>query len=238
MGEGQERVLVCLGICTLGASPQGRPSLTSTVPLSRKSQRFSSINTSVGGELWGPEKPQGSLIPSKINLGAGTSRERPEKDAGGPQTGPSSSSRAACKLSPHVRRKHTPLTDGRTEAQAVSGQGEALPYLPSCRDPGSRVSTLQDKGTGSRVRGVSRTSSLCPRPAPQGGGQALAWSSEGGGAAGGRGGPGGWEILAKSPFLRLPPLPHLSHAGRAAAPPAHPRARLTARGVNRGSCNC
>lgn len=57
-------------------------------PLSRKSQRFSSINTSVGGELWGPQEPQGGLFPSKSNPGAGISCERPEEDAGGPQIDP------------------------------------------------------------------------------------------------------------------------------------------------------
>ena len=161
--RGRSVSLFALAFAHLGPLRRaGLPSLA-LCPPSRKSQRFSSINTSVGGELWGPEKPQGSLIPSKINLGAGTSSERPkrpEKDAGGPQTGPSGSSRATSKPSPHVSPKHTPLTDGHTEAQAVSGQGEALPYLPSCCDPGSRVSALQDKGTGSQVRGISWTSSL------------------------------------------------------------------------------
>lgn len=72
-----------------GVGPLPRAGSPSPVPtLSRKRQGFNSKNTSVGGELWGPQVPQGGLVASKINLEVGTSCKRPEEDAGGSQTGP------------------------------------------------------------------------------------------------------------------------------------------------------
>lgn len=66
-----------------------------------------------------------------------------------PRQAPADSPRASFHPSQKVSRKHAPLTDGHTEAGAVSRRGEEpLPYLPSCRGPGSRVSALQDKGPG------------------------------------------------------------------------------------------
>lgn len=85
-----------LGLAFTHLGPLPRASLPLLAPtLSRKRQGFSSINTSVGGELWGPQEPQGGLIASEINPGAGASREMPEEDVGGSQTGPSGSPRTS-----------------------------------------------------------------------------------------------------------------------------------------------
>lgn len=59
-----------------------------------------------------------------------------------PRQAPSDSPRASYTPSQNVSQKHTPLTDGHTEAGAVSRRGEESPYLPSCRGPGSGVSAL------------------------------------------------------------------------------------------------
>lgn len=145
-----------------------------------------------------------------------------------PRQAPSDSPRASFNPSQKVSRKPTPLTDGHTEAGAVSRRGEEPPYLPSCRGPGSRVSALQDKGPG----GVGEQDSPHPASAPAkppacvpGPGMPL----NGGGDAGGGEGPGGRVTLGKSPSFSVLLLPHLSRAAACSRPP---------RGMNRDTSNC
>lgn len=101
--EGLDLASSLLGLAFAHLGPLPRASLPLPAPtLSRKRQGFSSINTSVGGELWGPQEPQGGLLASKINLRAGRSREMPEEVAGGSQTGPSGSRRTSSNPSQNV----------------------------------------------------------------------------------------------------------------------------------------
>lgn len=62
-----DAALSVLGLAVAHLGPLPRASLPLPAPtLSRKRQGFSSINTSVGGELWGPQEPQAGLVASKL----------------------------------------------------------------------------------------------------------------------------------------------------------------------------
>lgn len=169
-----------------------RAGLPSPVPtLSRKRQGFSSKNTSIGGELWG--SPQGGLVASKINLEVGTFRERPEEEAEGSHTGP-------LRQSQSISRKHTSLTYGHTEAQALRRRGEEPSYLPFCQGPGSRLSALQNKGTdGEGERDSHHPASASAKPLVCVPGPDM--PSEGGGGCWGKGRPKSLDDLGKVIFL-------------------------------------
>lgn len=146
--------------------PLPRTGLLSPGPtLSRKRQGFSSINTSVGGELWGPQEPQGGLVSSKINLGADTSREKPRRMLEVPRQDPSGSPRASSSPSQNVSQEHAPLTEGYTEAQAVSRRGDSVPsILPRSGEPSQHSAT---QGHGGAREGDAPSPRLCSSKPPE-----------------------------------------------------------------------